>query len=46
MSGARFIALMAVAVGVVVILVGAVYFYQKGRAVPPNAQPKVATRAE
>ncbi len=43
MSGARFIALMAVAVGVVVILVGAVYFYQKGRAVPPNAQPKVAT---
>jgi LysM repeat protein len=39
MSGARFIALMAVAVGVVAVLLGAVYFYQKGR----TTQPKVAT---
>jgi hypothetical protein len=39
MSGARFIALMAVAVGVVAVLVGAVYFYQKGR----TAQPNLAT---
>ena len=43
MSGARFIALMVAAVGVVAVLVGAVYFYQKGRAVPPGAQPNVAT---
>src|SRR5512135_1631565 len=43
MSGARFIALMVAAVAVVAVLVGAVYFYQKGRAVPPGAQPKVAT---
>ncbi len=43
MSGARFIALMVAAVAVVGVLVGAVYFYQKGRAVPPSAQPKVAT---
>lgn len=43
MSGARFIALMAVAVGVVAVLVGAVYFYQKGRTALPDAQPKLAT---
>lgn len=43
MSGARFIALMAAAVAVVAVLVGAVYFYQKGRTAPPNAQPKIAT---
>ena len=43
MSGARFIALMVAAVAVVGVLVGAVYFYQKGRPVAPSAQPKVTT---